>query len=261
MPIKPKIVSLETVGSTNEVLCRHAGDEKMVVATAEYQTAGRGCGTNVWESERGKNLLYSVLYRPSGVEAANQFVLSMANALALKAALDGYTKGISIKWPNDIYLGDGKLCGTLIETTLRGKLVDTVIAGTGINVNQRTFRSDAPNPVALAAAVGHDVNRKALLDEVISHTIYYMCMAETEPETLRERYRQALYRRGEWHRYRFADGAERMALLETVADDGRLLLRHAGADGDQPTTHAYAFKEVAFVIEHDNQTNRDYGTI
>jgi len=248
--LSPHVIRLATVDSTNSYLLRYEGQERMVVCVADYQTAGRGCGHNAWESRAGENLLLSVRYRPQGVAAAGQFVLSMAVAVALKAALDGPAGRVSIKWPNDIYLGDGKLCGTLIETTLRGAEVETIVAGTGINVNQTVFSGDAPNPVSLAMKLGHAVDREALLARVMENTQYYMAMAETDAARLRSLYRAALYRRSEWHPYRLPDGSVRLALLEDVADDGHLLLCHADTDGGEPVRHAYAFKEVAFVVDN-----------
>ena len=101
--LKMKILTETT--STNDVLLAHPAPspEDMVVAVAEYQTAGRGQAGNSWESERGKNLLFSILTCPQNIAVTDQYVLSMAGALALKAALDQYTDHITLKWPNDIY--------------------------------------------------------------------------------------------------------------------------------------------------------------
>ena len=146
-----KILKLTETASTNDVLLAHPAPSngEMVVAVAEYQTAGRGQAGNSWESERGKNLLFSILTCPQNIAIADQYVLSMAGALALKAALDRYTDHITLKWPNDIYWHDRKISGTLIETTVKGKRIDRCVYGIGLNVNQSEFRSNAPNPVSL----------------------------------------------------------------------------------------------------------------
>jgi BirA family biotin operon repressor/biotin-[acetyl-CoA-carboxylase] ligase len=89
------------------------------VCWADFQTAGRGCGTNTWESERGKNLLFSILIHPTDLPANRQFVVSMAVSLAICEALGQYIGDLSIKWPNDIYWRNGKICGMLIENTLK----------------------------------------------------------------------------------------------------------------------------------------------
>jgi len=258
-----KIVHIDETDSTNRWLRTHGdcprceersglqGDcpqacPPAFVVIADYQTAGRGCGTNTWESERGQNLLFSVLLPPEGVAAADQFVLSMANALALHDALSEYTDDVTIKWPNDIYWRDRKLCGTLIETTLQGAEIRDCLIGTGINVNQRRFVSDAPNPVSLRQILGRDVDRDTLLQRVLAYIAKYMEMVrDGRSEHIRTLYRSHLYRFGETHLYRFADGHEERCRLLSVTDDGYLELQSA-----TNVLYRLAFKEVQFIIEH-----------
>ena len=210
---------------------------------ADFQTAGRGCGTNSWESERGKNLTFSLRLHPADLPANCQFVVSMANALALKRALDGYVDGISIKWPNDIYWRDRKICGTLIETTLKGNRVGECIIGTGINVNQQVFLSDAPNPVSLFQILGHEVPVEEVMEAVLDAldeeltAVLHGAAGET-----RERYHASLYRRQGFHAYRDARGLFEAEILE-VEDDGHLILRDR-----KGCVRSYAFKEVEFII-------------
>lgn len=238
-----KIIHIDETDSTNRWLRDH-GQEPIrhdgtlasagTAVVADYQTAGRGCGTNTWESERGKNLLFSLLIHPTDVPAREQFLLSMANALALKTALDSYVDDISIKWPNDIYWRDRKIGGTLIETRLQGTLVKDCIIGTGINVNQTQFLSDAPNPVSLAQILGHEVSRDALLQHILD--------AFRLSDDLPERYKAALYRREGFFTYRDSGGTFRAEWVD-VERDGTLVLRDEGG-----TVRRYAFKQVAFVL-------------
>ncbi len=261
------IKHLDETDSTNRWLREHGGEHDMVVCT-DYQTAGRGCGTNSWESERGQNLLFSVLVHPEAVRAADQFILSMANALALSDTLDSYIgsgndegKGkVKIKWPNDIYWNDYKICGTLIETTLKGPFVKDCIIGTGINVNQRRFVSDAPNPMSLRqilervgnADTVHDTDREEVLQKVLDNLSKYMAMVRTgQWEDIRALYRQHLYRWQETWPYRFADGSVKDCKLVNVSDDGHLELL---CDGHRP--YSLAFKEVQFVVQRDNEVTR-----
>ena len=221
----PEYIHLDQTASTNTWLRSYepSDDGKLTVVSTDYQTAGRGQGSNSWESEAGRNLLFSVLFHPQQLPAREQFILSMANALAIKAALDELTDDISIKWPNDIYWRDSKLCGTLIEATLRHGLVDRCIVGTGINVNQRLFTSDAPNPVSLWQILGREVDRKELLERVVAHLIIYIDMAEQgQWQLIRTRYHEALYLLGKPHRYRLPDGTEHIYRLEGVAPDGHV---------------------------------------
>ncbi|MBO4812156.1 MAG: biotin--[acetyl-CoA-carboxylase] ligase [Prevotella sp.] len=234
---------LPETDSTNRWLRDHGGKDDQLVWT-DYQTAGRGCGTNTWESERGKNLLFSVLLHPKGVAAASQFILSMANALALRDTLADYVDGIKIKWPNDIYWHDKKIAGTLIETTLSGSNIKTCIIGTGLNVNQTAFHSDAPNPVSLCQILGHEVDRQEVLQKMMQHLAKYIDWLNFGAQIpIRTLYRFSLYRRGETHRYRFTDGKEEECLLMDVDDDGHLVLQRASGE----VSHL-AFKEVSFII-------------
>ena len=232
---------IDETDSTNRWLKTEGGEWKentVKCVVADYQTAGKGCGTNSWESERSKNLLLSMLIHPNKVAAANQFILSMVNALALKRTLDNYVSDITIKWPNDIYWRDKKICGTLIETTLQGRLIKDCIIGTGMNINQQVFKSDAPNPVSLYQLLGHEVNREEVLQQLLDN--FGALLDEWDADNIRASYRQQLYRREGLHPYCDADGTFEATLM-TVEDDGHLLLKDT-----EGRVRRYAFKEVSF---------------
>ena len=233
--MKFKVEHIGETTSTNSWLREHGGEEDMAV-WADYQTAGRGQGTNSWESERGKNLLFSVLLHPEGVAANRQFTISMAVALAVCDALGQHVGDLSIKWPNDIYWRNGKIGGMLIENRLHGAVIRDSIVGIGINVNQQRFRSDAPNPVSLWQIHGQETDRRQLLDEILERIDGYLGR-DVKPQYMRQ-----LYRRRGFHPYCDAGGAF-MAELADVETDGHLVLRdEAGRE------RRYAFKEVTFVM-------------
>ncbi len=243
---KIKTVRLETVDSTNSFLRTYtpAADEPMTVAVAAYQTAGRGQGANTWESEAGKNLLFSVLVHPVMLPVRSRFLLSEAGALALKEALADYVKDdIRLKWPNDIYWKDRKLSGTLIETRLGGGHIKDCIFGVGLNVNQTVFHSDAPNPVSLCQILGHEVDKDELLDKIIrKFSDFYHLLEMGGYNDISAMYHEALYRRGGFHRFRDADGDFDGAIIE-VDDDGHLILRDRNG-----SIRSYQFKEVEFIV-------------
>ena len=164
-----RTINLHSTDSTNNFLRGYVMDDNddIVVVKADYQTAGRGQGSNTWESEDGKNLLFSLMVRPHTIPVASQFLLSMTMAVALKEALDGYAEGFELKWPNDIYWHNLKISGTLIETMVSGKGLGRCIFGVGINVNQRTFTSNAPNPVSLSAITGQEEDITELLGRIV----------------------------------------------------------------------------------------------
>lgn len=238
-----RVIRLDTVDSTNTYLHACRGDEDVVVVTARHQTAGRGQGGNRWEDAEGQNLLFSIQIRPVEVAIDHQFVLAMAEALALKRALDAYADGMELKWPNDIYHRDRKLSGTLIETAVSGGRLKRMIMGTGINVNQRRFTSDAPNPVSLSQITGSDESIDHLLERILqAFNDYYRRVLEGDYAGISREYHEALYRRKGFYRYRDADG-EFDAELVGVAYDGRLSLRDS-----EDRQRSYAFKEVEFII-------------
>jgi BirA family biotin operon repressor/biotin-[acetyl-CoA-carboxylase] ligase len=230
-----KIVHIDETDSTNRWL-REQGGEENVVVWADYQTAGRGCGTNHWESERGKNLTFSMLLHPHDVPAQKQFRISRAISLAICKALGQHIGDLSIKWPNDIYWRDGKIGGILIEVTLLGNKVKDCIIGIGLNINQRVFRSDAPNPVSMWQICEQETDCEQLLQEILQAFQEYMCKSN------KDEYQSMLYRRKGFHPYADKDGAF-MAEIIDVEDDGHLLLHD-----DNGQLRRYAFKEVTFVI-------------
>lgn len=237
-----KKIHIEETDSTNRYLWESHGEEDMVVVVADYQTAGRGQGTNSWESERGKNLLFSILVKPTMMTPANQFVLSMAEALALKSVLDGYTDDITLKWPNDIYWKDKKIGGTLIETAVADHCLKKCVFGTGINVNQEVFRSDAPNPVSLRQILGRETPVDEILQQVLeAFEREYQKVLSGDYDDISTRYQQALYRRTGYHTYRDENGLFEAAMIG-VRPTGQLLLRDR-----EGKAREYMFKEVTFM--------------
>ncbi len=233
-----ELLKLDETVSTNLWLREHGGREDMVVWT-DYQSAGRGCGTNTWESERGQNLLFSMLYHPDRLPAAQQFRISMAVALALRDELTRQgLADVTIKWPNDIYWRDSKLAGILIENQLHGAFLQSSIIGVGLNVNQEVFLSDAPNPVSMRQIADRRFDRESLLRGVVDAMEHRLKTAAD----LSDQYQQALYRRAGVYPYCDMDGRFE-AVLVGVKPDGRLVLRDT--DGRVRT---YAFKEVTFCL-------------
>ena len=239
-----KVIHIDETDSTNRWLRRlySTDHESSLAVWAEYQTAGQGCGSNSWESEGGKNLTFSLLLHPTEIPAECQFRISEAVSVAICETLDGLLPReheVTIKWPNDIYVGDQKICGILIENQLRGRLISDSIVGIGLNVNQMEFKSDAPNPVSAAQIIGHEVDREALLQALLQRLPATM---ELVPEALMQTYRGRLYRREGYHPFRDSHGGFEAKVMN-VLDDGRLVLLDT-----EGTARIYTFKEVEFLI-------------
>ena len=240
----PEPIVLAETTSTNTylaALCQKEACAELTTVYSSFQSAGRGQRGNSWESEAGKNLLFSFVVYPEFLEAHRQFYLSQVTALALHDVLSSYTEGISIKWPNDIYWKDKKICGMLIENDLSGHNLYCSIIGIGINLNQTVFRGDAPNPVSLFQIIGKEVDREEVLHRFLSIFYrYYLSLLQEEHEDIRARYQSALYRREGYHGYKDESG-EFEACIHDIESTGHLLL--ALRDG---SIRRYAFKEVSY---------------
>ena len=244
---KTRIIYVEETHSTNSLLREWLEQEPLPtgsVIVADFQTAGRGQVGNVWESERGKNLTFSLVLYPQALPVNQQFLISQIAALSVKETLDAYTEGISIKWPNDIYWQDKKICGMLIENDLSGHNLLRSIIGIGINLNQTIFRGDAPNPISLWQIVKQEVNREVVLRQFLSRfEAYNQALLSGEKALIHARYMEALYRREGYHPYADAKGAF-SARIYGIEPTGHLLLQ--STDG---AIRRYAFKEVSYLIQ------------
>lgn len=238
------IIRLQETDSTNNYLKGYqpADAKETTIVVADHQTAGKGQGSHTWESEIGKNLLFSILTHPTYVPVRQQFLLSMAGALAIKDALDTYADGFTLKWPNDVYWHDQKISGTLIETTVGSHGIKRCIFGIGININQTVFLSDAPNPVSLCQIVGREVDREEVLGKVVEAFVKYdELLWRADYIDIAGIYHASLYRRTGYHWYEDKDGRFEGALVE-IEDDGHLILHDRTG-----MIRSYAFGELKFV--------------
>lgn len=235
-----KRIHLKEVDSTNIYI--NKVEESNVIVTADYQTSGKGQGTNKWESEEGQNLLFSIKVSPNKLAVNRYFMLSMIGALALQEVLDKEVGNITLKWPNDIYWHDKKISGTLIETSIAGKFIQYCILGIGINVNQRVFLSDAPNPVSIWQIKGKETDREELLNSIIkTFSKYFDMLNNGEVDAIMRQYHFHLYRKEGFHWYEDSHG-EFEAEISCVKENGHLVLCDKKGDYRE-----YVFKEVKFI--------------
>lgn len=240
-----KLIHLDSTESTNHYLSQYDGEEGrlMTVVTARYQTAGRGQGTHTWESEEGKNLMFSIKTRPYNLPTTRQYVMVQAEALAIFHTLQTYADGFTIKWPNDIYWNNSKISGTLSESSISVKGVNSIILGTGININQERFISNAPNPVSLRNIINRETDTEEVLDKILAtFAIYINKVYEGDYDEIHNEYMSHLYRSEGCHRFSDNSGTF-TATIDTVLPSGRLRLRRT--DG---TLSEYDFREVKFII-------------
>lgn len=242
----PKPIYIPQTISTNVSLaeiCSKGYTENLTSVYSSFQTDGRGQRGNKWESEDGKNLLFSFVVFPKELPAKEHFILLQITALALFDTLTEYTDGISIKWPNDIYWMDKKICGTLIENDLSGMNIERSISGTGVNLNQKIFRSGAPNPVSLSQITGKEYDIETVLYKIMDYVNgYYGMFCNGESETIRKKYFDAIYRKDGFHTYKDDNGTFE-AMIEDIEKDGRFILKDK-----EGNVRKYLFKEVSYII-------------
>ncbi len=243
----------DSIGSTNTYLRELGGGDPAYdyeVAVADFQTAGRGQKGNTWESEQGKNLLFSILAHPKSIKVREQFYISEAIALAVSDSVMAavgprFAHEVSVKWSNDVYWKEFKMAGILIENTLQGdRILDTVV-GVGLDVNQEVFLSDAPNPISLKNITGRDHDRDALLSDIVERFIGYMELPAHKRSDVDRLYRHRLFRREGYHRFRDAQG-EFEACIEGIRPDGCLMLQTPSGEH-----RVYEFKQVQFILQQN----------
>ncbi len=234
--------------STNEEALRLIADgkaEEGLVLHAYKQTQGRGADKKRWESEPGKNLIFSLVLRPRFLEPSQQFVLTEMVSLALFDVVAHRLglENLSIKWPNDLWYKDSKLAGVLVQNRIKGNQLDFSVIGVGLNVNQKKFFSDAPNPASMIQFSGKAENLSALLNELLKRLGHYYEKIMSDKKSLQPAYLQKLYRSGVWAGYCDETG-HFTARITGVNQYGQLLL----ADR-QGNMRVYGFKEVTFLDE------------
>ncbi|MDR1258494.1 MAG: biotin--[acetyl-CoA-carboxylase] ligase [Tannerellaceae bacterium] len=242
---RSRTIRLKETSSTNIYLSRLLDVEPLAEGTlvvAESQTAGRGQQGSAWESAPGENLTFSILLRPADFPAIRQFGISQVVSLAVKETLDVFAGDISVKWPNDIYWRDRKICGILIENSVLGQNIQTSVIGVGLNLNQTLFTGDAPNPVSLRQITGEICDREAILSRLVGNLFSgYSMLTGGQESVIANAYKSALYRgAGEFFMYRDAGGLFE-ACIHDVEPSGHLVLQLRNG-----AFRRYAFKEVSY---------------
>ncbi len=255
-----KIIELDQTESTNSYLASVARESPHgLVVTARNQTSGRGQRGNSWESVPGENVTMSMLLRPRGLHPSCQFLISQAVSLAIVAVLKKYLPGndVSVKWPNDIYVGDSKICGILIENSITVSSILHSVVGIGLNVNQDRFVSSAPNPVSMYMLTGKKYRLRDIVteitEEIMRETAFLVTESVVEAElidNLCERYFRSLWRREGYWPYMDNINKERiMARIASVDADGTLSLALQSPSQDvAEEIRSFAFKEIAAVL-------------
>lgn len=207
------------------------------------QFAGKGQGTHTWISEAGQNLTGTLAIFPSRFEASRQFALSQVFALSAVVLLELFLDEVRIKWPNDLYAGDRKIGGILIETAILGPFINYAILGLGININQRKFSDSIPNPISISMLTGMNYNLAEFEDLFLeAFRNKYSLIESGRFAELNSQYVNKLYKIGEMCGFKTSKKSFE-ARITGVNEFGHLLLQ-------TPTgsIQSYAYQEVEYII-------------
>ena len=241
-----KFQHLNTIDSTNAYLQRlqSGHDIRNWVVSADEQTAGKGMGGNIWESEAGKNLTFSLALDTSFLPAERQFLLSEAVPLGIVEVIDTIlpAEKLRIKWPNDICYDSRKLAGILVNSTIKDNMMDVSIVGIGLNVNQMQFNDWPTHPISLKMITGHAYDLQPLLEGIAEHILIKVEQLKSAPGSIEQAYLQRLFRYRTWADY--IVGGQTMRLHMTGIDPfGRLQLID-----EQQVSRCFDVKEIGFVV-------------
>jgi BirA family biotin operon repressor/biotin-[acetyl-CoA-carboxylase] ligase len=241
-------IILEVTDSSNNYAKQLIAAKKAqhgTVVLAYCQRAGKGHAGNHWESEAKKNLLMSIVLFPEFLPAEKQFYLSKIISLAIIDLLQKEIpdEAVSIKWPNDIYAGDRKLAGILIENSVSGQYMHSSVVGVGLNLNQEKFGKGIPNPVSLKQLTGNNYSIEEMAARLLNN--FYSWYSHLEMQQIRYidiSYLGKLYRKNQWCRFR-KNSKEFEARISGIGEYGQLILEDRNGRLSE-----FQFKEIEFVI-------------
>ena len=232
--------------STNAYLQRKQSEcdiRKWMVSTDE-QTAGKGMGSNGWESEVGKNLTFSLALDMSFLPAERQFLLSEAVPLGIIEVLDKVlpVEKLSIKWPNDIFYENHKLAGILINSTIKANVMDVSIIGIGLNVNQMQFQNWPTHPISLKIITGKEYDLQLLMEQIAEHILIKVEQLKASPAAIEQDYLKRLYRYRTCADYE-VKGKNLRLFMTGIDPFGRLLLVD-----EAKKSYCFDIKEIKFLF-------------
>lgn len=252
MPLPPAnhslgipFIELQSVDSTNNYALAQIHANLAQPGTcffAHAQTAGKGQRGKSWVSEKGSNIVLSIVLNPFFLQPFEQFYLSSCVAVATQQFLKEYTHDdLKIKWPNDLYWKDQKIGGILIENIIGGIANDLppatkttrrrnwkwAIVGIGININQKEFPGYLNNPVSLKQITNQNFNTVQLAKGLCQTIdLFYKQLMNEGHDAILKLYNQVLYRKNEV--VNLKKGSRNFqAKVKSVNASGQLIIQHS----------------------------------
>ena len=241
-----RIVKLRTIDSTNDYLKSLVKKERLrqdtLVWTLE-QTNGRGQMGTKWSSETDKNLTFSIFRKVQRVAIEEQFYVTMAASLAVKAVLQKLLiQNLSVKWPNDILSDKQKICGILIESVIKRSKLDAVILGVGLNVNQTDF-GDVLRATSIKSITGVHFDLEEILNLLVEQFHFYVqLLSEGKLNKIKEDYEANLFRKDKPSTFLGRKG-KFVGIIKGVTPLGKLILLE-----EDDILNEYDLKEVQLLF-------------
>ena len=214
--------------------------EEGTVVMADFQIKGRGQLNDRWVSQKGKNILMSVLLNPTFLSLHQQYYLTIIQGLAITDALGNFmANDLKIKWPNDIYVGANKIAGVLIEASVSKKSIDHVIIGIGININQQEFGTLKATSVLLETGLYQ--NRDYVMEFILLRMEkWYQKLKNRQYEEIILKYHDLLFWRNEKHTFRVQEESME-GKIKGINDRGPLIVEISGNE------RIFNHKELIFI--------------
>jgi BirA family biotin operon repressor/biotin-[acetyl-CoA-carboxylase] ligase len=238
------LIELDITDSTNEYskkLIKKGPVEEGTVILADFQTKGKGQKDGYWESEKGKNLTFSIILYPNFLDIQKQFYLSMSISIGIVEFLSHLSVKSKIKWPNDICINNKKVAGILIENSIKRNIISSSIIGIGINVNQTEFKSSAPNPTSLYLELNKTFDIKNTYHLLISYLNRWIkLLHNSHYKKIKSIYKKNLFLINKKACFTDINGKFDGRIID-VEESGILLIKT-----DSKKVRKYNFKEVSF---------------
>ena len=238
------LIKLDTIESTNDFAKEIVSSDVLkdwTVIWAKEQTNGRGQRGHSWISKPNENLTFTLIATPN-IPVEKQFYISKVVSLAIFGFLNKYTEHASIKWANDIYVGDNKIAGILIENIIQAGKINNSIIGIGININQDDFNNSLPNPISLKQIVKKEFDLESVLNEIVNE-IFIMFQSINNYKLIDNMYNKNLYGLGK--QLKFVDNEEKEFYAKIIGtkETGQICLQK------QNEISEYFFNEIKLILE------------
>ena len=242
MNIGHKIVYLDSVDSTNNYVANLVKSSKIDHGTAimaDVQTAGKGQRGAVWQAEAGENILLSVFLKPDKLSVSQQVLLTFFAANSIREVLRKIGISATIKWPNDIYVGNKKIAGILIENSISNNHIVHLILGIGLNVNQLNF--EGVNATSIQLETNEYFQRNELLFMLFYQLNKNWVLISQQSPKLKAEYLENMFRIHQLSGFKIGE-IEIEGTIIGVDENGLLIVE---VKGEKKT---FNLKEISFIL-------------